>query len=321
MASPDLCIVVAEAGGFSPAAAERLRGLGHVVFADADRAELATLVRNADVLWVRLRHWIDADLMAAAPRLRAIVSPTTGLNHVDLDEAARRGVAVLSLRGETEFLRTVRATAEHTVALLLALVRRLPAACVHVREGGWNRDAFRGGELYGKTAGVVGYGRLGRIVAGYLGAFGMRVLATDPRVRPDEVEPGVELVPLARLLSDADVVTVHVNLTAAAKGFFGAEHLYAMKPGALLVNTARGELLDEAALLAALEQGRLAGAALDVLADELSGGMSRHPLVEYARTHDNMIITPHIGGATRESMENTETFMAGRLAEFLHGPG
>ncbi len=320
MASSDLRIVVAESDGFSPVAAERLRGLGEAVFADADRAELPALVRDADVLWVRLRHRIDADALAAAPRLRAIVSPTTGLNHIDLDEAARRGVAVLSLRGETEFLRTVRATAEHTVALLLALVRRLPAACEHVREGGWNRDAFRGGELYGKTAGVVGYGRLGRIVADYLGAFGMRVLATDPHVRPDEAEPGVELVPPARLLSEADVVTLHVNLTADTEGFFGAEQMGRMKPGALLVNTARGELLDEAALLEALEQGRLAGAALDVLADERSGGMAGRPLVEYARTHDNLIITPHIGGATRESMANTEIFMAGRLAEFLHGP-
>ncbi|MCX6360317.1 MAG: hydroxyacid dehydrogenase [Armatimonadetes bacterium] len=321
MASPDLRIVVAESDGFSPAAAERLRGLGDVAFADADRAGLAALVRDADVLWVRLRHRIDADLLAAAPRLRAIVSPTTGLNHIDLDEAARRGVAVLSLRGETEFLRTVRATAEHTVGLLLALVRRIPGAARHVSAGGWNRDAFRGGELYGKTAAVVGYGRLGRIVAGYLAAFGMRVAAVDPNVEAADVDPGTRLCALGEALAEADVVTLHVNLDATTTGLFGAERFAAMRAGALLVNTARGELLDEAALLSALEQGRLAGAALDVLADERSDGMGGRPLVEYARTHDNLIITPHIGGATRESMAKTEAFMAGRLAEFLHGSG
>lgn len=320
MASPSPRIVVAESLGFSPAAAEALRALGSVTFADADRAELLRLAAGADLLWVRLRHRVDAELLAAAPRLRAVVSPTTGLNHIDLEEAARRGVAVLSLRGEVEFLRTVRATAEHTVGLLLALLRRIPRAAAHVEQGGWDRDPFRGGELYGKVAGVVGYGRLGRIVAGYLGAFGMRVLAADPCVEPEALEPGVALVPLEGLLAEADVVTLHVSLSAATEGLFGAAQLAAMKPGALFVNTARGELVDEAALLAALEGGRLGGAALDVLAHERSGGMGHSPLVRYAATHDNLVITPHIGGATRESMEKTEAFMAGRLAEFLHGP-
>ena len=118
-----------------------------------------------NALWVRLRNRIDREVFDAAPRVRFVITNTTGLNHIDQEEADRRGVRVISLRGESEFLKDVRATAEHTVGLLLALMRRIPAARDHVRRGGWNRDLFRGNELYGKTAGIVGYGRLGRLVA------------------------------------------------------------------------------------------------------------------------------------------------------------
>ena len=152
-------IVIAEGHGFSPLALERLSEIGTVTLADAGERELRTLAADADVLWVRLRHRIDATVMDAAPRLRFLVTPTTGLNHIDTEEAARRGIRVLSLQGAREFLDGVRATAEHTIGLMLALLRGIPASTRHVRAGGWNRDLFRGRELYGKTVGVVGYGR------------------------------------------------------------------------------------------------------------------------------------------------------------------
>jgi D-3-phosphoglycerate dehydrogenase len=310
--------VVTESGGFSAEAATLLAAVGDVTLADLDRGGLVRAARDADVLWVRLRHRIDAEVLGAGAHLQAVVTPTTGLNHVDLGEAARRGVRVLSLRGETEFLRDVRATAEHTVGLLLALLRRLPAAAAHVRDGGWDRDLFKGGEIYGKTAGIVGYGRLGRRVAHYLRAFDARVLASDPNVVAADVEPGVRLVPLAELLPAADVVLLHASYGETTHRFFGWEQFTAMKHGAWFVNTARGELVDEDALLWSLERGRLAGAALDVLAGERSAGMRDHPLVAYARSHDNLVVTPHVGGCTAESMEKTETFLARKLrAELL----
>ena len=309
----DLNILIAESAGFAPAAAELLRKAGNVRLADLDRAALLDAAATADVLWVRLRHRIDAAVMNAAPRLKFIATPTTGLNHIDLAEAERRDIQVLSLRGETEFLKDVRATAEHTVGLLLALLRHTAAATASTLYGEWNRDLFKGGELYGKTAGVIGYGRLGRLVAHYLSAFGMRVLACDPHVDPTTAAPGVEFVSLRHLLQESDVVTLHVNLCAETTGFFGSAEFAAMKRGAWFVNTARGELVDETALLAVLENGHLAGAALDVLGDERATGMGDHPLIDYARRHANLLITPHIGGCTKESMEKTELFLADKL--------
>jgi D-3-phosphoglycerate dehydrogenase len=314
-------ILVAESCDFSARAAEVLRQVGDLVLADLDRGALLSAVREADVLWLRLRHRVDAEVMAAAPSLRIIVTPTTGLNHIDLEEAERRGIRVLSLRGEIDFLKNIRATAEHTLALMLALLRRVPAAAAHTRAGGWSRDLFKGHELYGKTVGVVGYGRLGRIVGRYLRAFDTHVLTADPYVGTRFVEPGVTLLPLPQLLQQADLVTLHVNLCDETRGFFGRELFAAMPEGAWFVNTSRGELIDEGALLDALQSGRLAGAALDVLGEERSGGMADHPLVAYARAHDNLLITPHIGGATRESMAMTEEFMARKLVAYLPALG
>lgn len=281
--------------------------------ADLDRSGLLAAVREVDVLWVRLRNRIDAEIMAAGHRLKAIVTPATGLNHIDLEQARCRGIRVLSLRGETDFLMGVRATAEHTLALILALLRHVPRATAHVHDGGWNRDLFKGRELHGKTVGIVGYGRLGRIVARYLKAFDTRVLAADPHIDRRAVEPGITLVPFTQLLREADLVTLHVNLSDATQRFFGREQFALMKPGSWFINTSRGELVDESALLEALGSERLAGAALDVLCHEDSGGMQAHPLVDYAREHDHLMITPHIGGCTIESMEKTELFLATKL--------
>jgi D-3-phosphoglycerate dehydrogenase len=305
--------LVAESRGFSTEAAQLLRQLGDLALADLNRADLLQAVCEADVLWVRLRHRIDMEVLAAAPGLRIVVTPTTGLNHIDVEEAQQRGIRVLSLRGEVDFLREVRATAEHTLALILALLRQIPAAATHVRTGGWDRDLFRGHELSGKVAGVVGYGRLGRMVARSLNALGARVLVADPHVGSDAVEAGLVVLSLDEVLRKADIVTLHVAYSSTTQGFFGQREFSLMKEGSWFVNTSRGELVDESALLAALRSGRLAGAALDVITDEHSGDLSDHPLIRYARDHDTLIVTPHIGGCTVESMAKTEVFMAKRL--------
>lgn len=312
-----MTILIAESAGFAPLAMHRLRERAEVIAADLDRGGLLAAVPAADVLWVRLRHQIDEEILSAATRLRVIVTNTTGLNHIDLGAAQRRGITVLSLRGEVELLKTVRATAELTLGLILALVRRLPAAAAHVNAGGWDRYGFKGHDLYEKTAGVVGLGRLGRIVATYLQALGMHVVATTAAPEPAE---GIPLVPLDELLGRADLVSVHVDLNPGTRHLFAAREFAAMKPGAWFVNTSRGEVVDEHALLAALEHGTLAGAALDVLAGEPPATTPPHPLVRYAATHDNLILTPHIGGYTFESLARTEIHLAGILLQFLAGP-
>ncbi len=309
-------VLVSECLGFSTAVAERLRASCELRLADLQRDQLLEGLAGVDVLWVRLRHRIDAEVLAAGPDLRAIVTATTGTDHVDMEAARRRGVRVLSLRGHAERLRNVRGTAEHTLGLMLALLRHLPEAVEHCRGGGWDRDLFWGRELYGRTVGIVGYGRLGRIVARYLRAFDVAVLATDPNVPDEDLRAGgAEPVALDDLLRRSEIVTLHAALDESTRGLISERELSLVPPSALLVNTARGGLIEEEGLLEALRSGRLAGAALDVLADERGEGS--RPLLDYAREHPNLLITPHVGGATIESREKTEDLMAQVLLDFL----
>ena len=310
-----MTLLIAEAFEFSSAALAQLRERMIVRTADLSRAELLAAVHDVEVLWVRVRSRIDREVMEAAPALKIVVTNTTGLDHIDLAEARRRDIRVLSLRGETAFLDTVPATAELTVALLLALVRHVPSAVRHVQQGGWDRYGFKGHDLRGRTVGVIGYGRLGRMVGRLLDAFGMHVLAAT-KEPTDRTDGGVRFLELASLLERADVVTLHVNLSDETRQMFGQAEFDRMKRGAWFINTARGELVCEQALVRALASGHLAGAALDVAAD-LYERSSPSPVLEYAATHDNLIMTPHIGGYTVESLEKTEMFLAAKLLTLL----
>jgi D-3-phosphoglycerate dehydrogenase len=310
-------ILIVESRDLSPQVMGTLTALGTVRCADLDRTALLKESGDATVLWVRLRNYIDREVLDHFPRLRVLVTPTTGLTHIDLNEVYGRNIKVLSLQGESEFLKNIRATAEHTIGLMLALIRRLPAAFDHVKASKWNRDEFKGEELYGKTIGIVGYGRLGKIVSRYLHAFEAKVLVADPNAHAATVDPWAMLVPLEKLLRESDIVTLHVNFHEGNRGLFGRREFAQMKEGAYFINTSRGELVDEQVLLESLESRALGGAALDVLSQEHSILGAVHPLVEYARTHDNLILTPHIGGCTKESLQKTEEFMVSRLRDWL----
>lgn len=278
------------------------------------RVELLDVIVDIDILIVRLGHKVDEEVFRAAKKLSFVVTATTGLNHIDLIAAKKYGVKVLSLKGERDFLNTLTATAELTWALLLSLVRKLPAANEHVKEGGWNRDMYRGQQLNNKVIGIIGYGRLGSIVAEYARAFRMKVLVTDPNV--EDVPSWVEKVELNELLSSADVISIHVNYEESTHHLLNDTNFSYVKKGMVLINTSRGELIDEVALLKSLKNKSIAAAALDVLDDE-SGKKSNWPknnlLWQYMKNNQNVIIVPHIGGATLESMEQTEIFMANKL--------
>lgn len=310
-------ILLSESKDFSSEALQLLRAVGDVRCLDGSLGTLLRELPHADALWVRLKHYIDQAILDAGPRLKYLITNTTGLTHIDLQSVESRGIRVFSLRGETEFLRSVRSTAELTVGLALALARRIPAAHSHVIQGGWDRDLFKGRELSGLNAGVLGYGRLGRMVADCLGAFGMQVRACDPFVDPATVTPSLPLVSLSELLAASDVVTIHVNYNEANAGFFDDACFSQMRPGALLINTSRGELIQEHALLRALQSNRLGGAALDVLSEEHLLLTRYNPVVAYAAQHDNLLITPHIGGCTREGHERTEVFLARKFCDYV----
>jgi D-3-phosphoglycerate dehydrogenase len=313
-------ILNVEPEGYSPKATAILDKLGSVDQETLSREELISRIGDYDVLIVRLGHKIDAQVLANAHKLKAIVTATTGLNHIDLDAAHARGIEVLSLRGERAFLDTITATAEHAFALLLSLVRHIPQATADVIAGHWNRDDFKGRELRGQTLGIYGYGRLGCMVARYALAFGMNVVACDTHATT--ADENVRLVSRDEMLAQADIISIHLNYTSENHKIIDEEFFSSMRDGAVFINTARGELVDEAALLNALNNKKISAAALDVLQGENSGDatwMAHDPLIAYARKNDNLLLTPHIGGATTDSMEKTEIFMAEKLAKYLVG--
>jgi D-3-phosphoglycerate dehydrogenase len=308
-------ILVAEPLDFTPEAVRILEQVGEVYLNAAKDDEISRAFQEYDVCWFRLARKIDRKMLGDNPRCRVIATATTGLDHIDLKACDELNIKVVSLQGEAEFLKTVRATAELTVALALALIRHIPQAAQSVKEGVWNRDLFRGHELFGKTAGIIGVGRLGSIVAGYFKAFGMNVIGYDPRHDfPNGV--GRRVDSLQELLSQSSLVSIHVSYNETTRNLIGEKEFAAMKDGAVLVNTSRGGVIDEDALLDVLKKGKLKGAALDVLRGEPNID-SNNALIAYAREHENLLIVPHIGGNTHESFVKTETFIARKVVEAL----
>lgn len=284
-------------------------------------AQLATLLAEANVIWTRLSHKIDEDMLEHAPQLHAVASATTGLNHIDVAACKARGIEIISLRGETSFLSTITATAELTLSLFFECFRRTGRAHQQiVGQGVFDRDQFVGLQLAGRTVGLVGLGRIGSIVAEYGRALRMEVLFCDPR-SDDALNPPAfaKRVSFETLLANSDIVSLHASHHPGEAKIFDANTFSRMRPGAVFINTARGELVDENALLGALRDGPLRAAAIDVLDNEVVAAPLgfAHPLIAYARQAANLVITPHIGGACRDAMEAAELFLAKKLRVFF----
>jgi D-3-phosphoglycerate dehydrogenase len=265
-------------------------------------AELA----DADALIVRSATKVTPELMDKAPRLRVVGRAGVGVDNIDLDEATRRGVLVMSTPGGNAV-----SVAEHTFALLLALARQVPRLDKAMHEGKWEKGSAAGTEVRGKTLGLIGLGRIGSEVAVRAEAFDMKVLGYDPYISEAAArELQVELVPLERLLAESDFVSLHTAVSPATQNLINATTLAQMKTGARLVNAARGELIDEAALAEALKSGKLAGAALDVFVEE-------PPKTQTLVGLPNVIATPHVAGSTAEAQEEVGTQVAVQVRDYL----
>jgi len=291
-------------------------GIEAAVHLKASPEELKALAAEADGWIIRSGTTITADLIEAAPRLKVIGRAGVGVDNVDLDAATRRGVLVVNAPdGNTT------STAEHTCALILALARQVPQAAASVAAGAWERKRFQGAELDGKTLGVVGVGKVGRAVAERMRAFGMRVLGFDPVLAPETAERlGVELAPLERIWAEADVVTFHTPLNDATRGLLNRETLARCRPGVRVVNCARGGIVDEAALLEALESGHVAGAALDVFSAEppFPPAEGREALCALV-AHPRVVATPHIAASTDEAQEKVAVQIVDQVVRALKG--
>jgi len=308
-------ILVTEPRDLTDEVKRQLEALGTVVYGPFDDHALIQKLANADALMVRLGRYIGAPLLAEAPKLRFILTATTGLDHIDVDAARRARVRVISLRDCPGAIVDVSATAEHCFGLILALARRTPSAAHHVEAGGWDRDRFWGSQLAGKRLGIVGYGRIGAKVARYGSALGMEILAYD--TAPDKIRAPANPVSLDELLHRSDVVTLHVSGVPENRHLIDDAALARMKPGAMVINTARGSVVDEQALARAVSSGHLKGVAVDVLSGEEHGEIEKSPLLACAREGHNVIITPHIGGATYESIARTELAIVDRFGQIL----
>lgn len=309
-------IQITEPRDYSPKAIETYKSLGEVVLGGEPTVDVGVIV-------IRLKHKIDKSWLDKMPNLKIIASPTTGHNHIDVAEAEKRGIKLVTLRGHTEFLDKITSTAEETLGLMLALARKIPQAHEHVKAGGWDRDQFRGYQLAGQTLGILGLGRLGKMVASYGKVLGMKVLACDPVLDVDTMtRHSAEKVSMDELFKRSDIVSLHVLLTDATQNLIKEDHLKMMKPTAHLVNTARAEILEKGALEKALKEKWIAGAAVDVMWDEEGSGkhLPESELWKMAKSgRHNLIIVPHIGGATYDAMQITEEYIADLVKKEISG--
>jgi D-3-phosphoglycerate dehydrogenase len=274
----------------------------------ADRAALLPALADAAAVLVRSATRIDAEALAAAPNLKVVARAGVGLDNVDVAAATARGVMVVNAPTSN-----VVSAAEHAVALLLAAARRIPAADAALRAGRWERSRFTGVELAGKTVGIVGLGRIGVLVAQRLAAFDVSLIAYDPYIQAGRAAHlGVHLVALDELLRESDLITVHLPKTPETVGLIGAAELATTKPGVILVNAARGGLVDEAALAEALRSGRVGAAGIDVYATE---PCTDSPLFALPTA----VVTPHLGASTAEAQDKAGTAVARSVRLALQG--
>ncbi|WP_394892250.1 NAD(P)-dependent oxidoreductase [Mesorhizobium sp. AaZ16] len=303
---------------YSPRARAILEAAGVVVDdGPLSHTDLEACIANYDVLILRFSHRLDAHLLARAKRLKVIATNATGVDHINIQHAEANRIRIVSLRDDQEFLRTVHATAELTWALILALERSLHAAIASVQKGEWNRDRYVGKELAGRSLGILGFGRIGEKIARYASAFGMAVGAYDIASR-SAATPVIWHDTAASLFSASEIVTVHVPYNPDTQGLVDASLIARMPRGGRLINTARGAVVDEAAVVAALRSGHLGGVAVDVLAGEHEPGCPQaSALWQLGQSDERVIITPHIGGAALEAWEKTEIRIAERTVAVL----
>jgi len=273
-----------------------------------DREKLLAAVPEADALLVRSATTVDAEVLAAAPKLKIVARAGVGLDNVDVASATERGVLVVNAPTSN-----IHSAAEHALALLLSAARQIPAADASLREHTWKRSSFSGAEIFGKTVGVVGLGRIGQLVAQRLAAFETHIVAYDPYVSPARAaQLGIELLPLDELLARADFISVHLPKTPETAGLIDKDALAKTKPGVVIVNAARGGLVDEAALADAVTSGHVRAAGIDVFSTE---PCTDSPLFDLPQ----VVVTPHLGASTEEAQDRAGTDVAASVKLALAG--
>lgn len=303
-------IGILEPDNFSPKAISKLEEIGEVTTyqGDGSKEDIKAFIANKNALFVRLKYQIDQELVKGAAGMKYICSPTTGLNHISITNP---DIKIISLKGEYGFLETIRATPEHVFGLTLALLRNYATAFIKSEDQVWNRDVYRGYELYGAKIGIIGLGRIGRLLVRYFTAFDAKVGYYDILPK-DNVPEGIVCYNFIEdLINNSDILILEANYTHENDKMITADMLRMMK-GKYFINAARGELVDEKALLKGIKANLFKGVAVDTFANEAKEGNLVREFIKLAN-ESNLIVTPHIGGATFTSMQRTEEFIALRL--------
>lgn len=310
----DIKIGIVEPTDFSNDAIALLKSIGEVTCFDMQREDAASFLRDKHCIFVRLKHYFGKELLTEAKDLKYICTPTTGLNHIDLDYARKANIKILSLKGEVGFLNGITATPEHTFGLALALLRNYNRAFLNASNTEWDRDLYKGFELKGINAGIIGLGRVGNILCRYLRAFGANVYYYDIEENANNANRATQKNSIEQLISTSQLIFLCVSYSAQNNRMLSKKYLDMMK-NKFFVNTSRGELIDEEYMIECIKRNHFAGAAIDVIANE-TGSNNAKQFAMLAEDH-NLIVTPHIAGATYNSMWETEAFIAKKLIEEL----
>ncbi len=311
-------ILITESNGYSKEAISIYENIGEVILGASNLKAIEKNLPSIDILVIKLNFNFGSELLEKAKNLKFIVTSTTGTNHISLPKNSK--IKIVSLQNETEFLKNITPTAEHTWALILALLRKITSSIKSVKNGEWNRDKLIGEELKGKKIGILGLGRIGQMVGKIAKAFEMEVLFFDREIKVFQENQNFKSVSLERLFLESDILTIHIPSNDENIGFVDKNLLSKMKERSYLINTSRGDILDEEFLFEILSERKISGAALDVLSDENfgeEGWTKTNKLINSDLLGENLLITPHIGGACKESMEKTENFVAKKLLNLI----
>ena len=303
-------IGILEPKDFSKKALDKLSSIGNVeLFKNKD---LNSFLEDKEIVFIRLEYFIDKVFLYKAKKLKYICTPTTGLNHIDLEECKERDIKIISLKGEYDFLSTIRATPEHTFGLVLSLLRNYKTAFLSHNNSEWNREKYKGFELYENSVGIIGFGRVGKILAKYFEAFNTKVYFYDIDDSMQEINNAIKITSINELIEKSNIIILSASYSEDNHQFFDKKYIDLLE-NKYFINTARGELVDEDYLIQKIEKDFFKGLAIDVIQNEQSEN-NLDKLLKLAENR-NCIITPHIAGATYGSMYRTEEFIVKKLKE------
>jgi D-3-phosphoglycerate dehydrogenase len=294
---------------------DNLRSIAIVDSVKPDKKSVSEIIHKYDVYISTLEFRLDRDLIDKAVNLKVVATPSTGTDHLDLNYLSEKGILCFDLSKEYDLINSFSATSELAFILLQVVNRKIYPAISSAKSGFWGRETFCGNQLLGKTMGIIGVGRLGKISSRIANGYGMKVIGNDI-VNKDV--PGVEMVAIEELCERSDFISIHVHLNESTRNLICKKLFSLMKSTCILINTSRGALINENDLLEALQNKKIAGAGLDMIDGEWLDNKLSHPLVEYSLKNDNLVITPHIGGVTYESIYGARIFIAEKIFKYLN---